>query len=362
MRVSDAELLKQVCIAVDGLKCVNLAILSKRNPALYEDVLQRTAFLPPESRYEERMFCIRNGLTDRPVCQVCRIGFLPFDRKLGSYRNGCCHSCTCRSEGHKRKMLAEYGVESHNAASSVKACKARSMLDRYGVDNPSKIPEVQAKKTATSMRMHGVRHWTNPDKAKSTYKDRTGYDNPSQNPEVKAKKERSCEINNGCRNPSESTEVKDQKRLTCLENNGVEYGFMLSPHVMYNSVSGLSKRLYGILDAAGIVYEKELRLYDNGTYRSYDIVFQEHAAVLELNGDFWHANPNKFRPGDIINLPHIGKTPVTEIWRRDTEKKCLAESRGYDVFYLWECELKKMDDVQVLDWIQRNILVRPGKL
>jgi len=183
---------------------------------------------------------------------------------------------------------------------------------------------------------HGVRYWTNPTKAKETYRRRTGYDNPSQNPDVKAKKERSCLESMGYGNPSKSGSVKETKRLTCLGNNGVEYGFMLGRHVVYNSVSGLSRRLYGILDSAGVEYEKEFRIYDGGTYRAYDIAFHGVMAVLELNGDFWHANPSKFKTGDSVNLPHIGEIPVTDIWSRDAEKKRLAESRGYNVFCLWE--------------------------
>jgi len=106
----------------------------------------RTAFLPLSAGYRERVFCIRNGMTERPVCRVCTKGFLKFDRRTDSYGDGCCHTCTLKSSRHRGRMVAKYGFESPNSSPVVKEKKARSMLDRYGVDNPSKVPEIQEKK------------------------------------------------------------------------------------------------------------------------------------------------------------------------------------------------------------------------
>lgn len=359
--MSDTELVDLFTEVTRGLKCVNFEIVGKRNGKLLDAILERTKFLPPETTLKERMFCIRNGINGRPICPVCGKGFLVFDRKSDSYSFGCCHSCTRRSDGYKRKMVTLYGVESPNAAPSVKARKAERMLEKYGVDNPSKIPEVQDKKVRTSLRLHGVRHWTNMKQARHTYAERTGYSNPSQNPDVKAKKTATCLSSMGCDNPSKSDAVKEKKVETCVRNNGVKFGFMIGRNIVYNSISNLNKRVYAILDSSGFSYEKEFRLYDNGTYRAYDIVFPARNAVLELNGDYWHANPKKFKAGDMINLPHIGKVSAESIWKRDTNKRLLAEGHGYKVFYLWECEMKKMTDNEILNWIYENIIKLPEK-
>lgn len=85
-------------------------------------------------------------MTERPVCRVCGVGLLKFDRRTGSYVDGCCRTCTLRSDGHKDRMIAKYGFESPNSSPVVKAKKVCSMLDRYGIDNPSKVPEIQEKK------------------------------------------------------------------------------------------------------------------------------------------------------------------------------------------------------------------------
>ena len=69
----------------------------------------------------------------------------------------------------------------------------------------------------------------------------------------------------------------------------------------------------------------------------YDFLI-EGRIVLEVHGDYWHANPNKYGPGKrAINETqkhHSGK---------DALKKDYAESKGYIYYFIWETDIRKKD-------------------
>ena len=64
--------------------------------------------------------------------------------------------------------------------------------------------------------------------------------------------------------------------------------------------------------------------------------------IIELNGDFWHANPNKYSEFDILNFPG-GYKSAKEIWDKDLEKKNLALNNGYKIYYFWENQINNLE-------------------
>jgi len=62
--------------------------------------------------------------------------------------------------------------------------------------------------------------------------------------------------------------------------------------------------------------------------------------VIETNGDFWHANPSIY--ADIESLHPIQRRAI----EKDARKMRQLRDKGYDVFILWENDLKtKQDEV-----------------
>lgn len=53
--------------------------------------------------------------------------------------------------------------------------------------------------------------------------------------------------------------------------------------------------------------------------------------VIEVQGDYWHGNPNRYNTFDKIQEKNI---------MRDNRKFKYLSSNGYDVLYLWEYDLK----------------------
>ena len=84
---------------------------------------------------------------------------------------------------------------------------------------------------------------------------------------------------------------------------------------------------------------------------SYDFKIQKNI-ILEINGDYWHANPNKYKLNDKILYPKDGFKTAKNVWEKDRLKKEKAEKYGYNVFYLWEDEMKKMTDDDILNYIK----------
>lgn len=77
---------------------------------------------------------------------------------------------------------------------------------------------------------------------------------------------------------------------------------------------------------------------DDISYYVYDIVYQNK--IIEYNGDFWHANPKKYKRCDVLRLPN-NTTTAEKIWKKDQDKIQFAQDQGYEVLIVWESEIKK---------------------
>lgn len=87
--------------------------------------------------------------------------------------------------------------------------------------------------------------------------------------------------------------------------------------------------------------------------KNFDFRLDRSKILLEINGDFWHANPKKYDAEDVVNLPGK-KMKASELWKRDQKKIQSAERRGYKVVTLWEDELNKMSDEALDEWILKQ--------
>ena len=76
-----------------------------------------------------------------------------------------------------------------------------------------------------------------------------------------------------------------------------------------------------------------------GTKFIVDEVNFERKLIIEINGDFWHANPTIYDADD--KLPHLGGVKLAkDIWERDHKRKKLLEQLGYKVVIIWESDWK----------------------
>ena len=102
--------------------------------------------------------------------------------------------------------------------------------------------------------------------------------------------------------------------------------------------------------AAGINCSGQFELLRETTnYYVYDIVYNKK--IIEYNGDFWHANPKKYRPTDKVELPNNPRL-AREIWKQDEQKIKFAKNQGFDVLVIWESEFKKNNKEVIKQCIQ----------
>lgn len=163
------------------------------------------------------------------------------------------------------------------------------------------------------------------------------------------------------------TVVCQQKGIT-LENlirkHGEEAGqikydnFLEKTKGNYVSILGLEfvTRLTRLLESDIKSYsaakEREFCIYDGRAFL-YDFVIPDLKLTIEFNGDFWHANPKVYSENDVLKF-RGNHTIASEIWQRDSVKRAVIESRGYQLHVVWESEyLKDQEGVlsKCLGWI-----------
>lgn len=70
----------------------------------------------------------------------------------------------------------------------------------------------------------------------------------------------------------------------------------------------------------------------------YDFYDESKGKIIEFNGDYWHANPNKYKENDIVN-----GVKAKDIWIRDKHKIDYAKGLSHinGVLIVWESDYKK---------------------
>lgn len=186
---------------------------------------------------------------------------------------------------------------------------------------------------------------TTQKRKKSLLKQKYGCENVSQIKEIKDKKIKKAIEKYGCINVFQSEEIKNKSKQTLFKKYGVYTPAHISGIKRNNgNFSKLHKEISIFLKTNKIEHQNEIIFYSiNGLekrkHKRADIVIENSKIVIEVNGDLWHANPIRYKNGDIINL-WTGPTKAEDIWKKDKEKKELIESHGYKVIYCWEYDIR----------------------
>jgi very-short-patch-repair endonuclease len=102
----------------------------------------------------------------------------------------------------------------------------------------------------------------------------------------------------------------------------------------------------GKLSKLHLQIRDKLNLLDKG-YKSeqyidgyfVDELNESTKTIIEVNGDYVHANPKLYKQDDVIKL--IGNVyTAKEKWEKDTKKIEFLRKRGYNVIVIWETAFK----------------------
>lgn len=187
-------------------------------------------------------------------------------------------------------------------------------------------------------------------------------------PETKSRFIQSCLKKYGTTNTlSKGTPGYLKRNQTVIDKYGVENVFQLIDDFMkehgtkYNrsKISSLNVKIQKLLDKNNIQYKTEFKLsYKNEQnkkrYKFYDFHIIGTNILLEINGDYWHANPNKYKSTDTFQFPRNLLT-AQDIWNMDNFKKYIAEVNNYQVEYIWESDIKGQTDEAIIEKIKNYI-------
>lgn len=242
---------------------------------------------------------------------------------------------TCKDSKHTEKYLKKYKT---------------SIIKKYGVDNISKLNITKEKKKSTMQKNYGrINNFCNTDIQKYAHSKidyelayrlnldsiikKYGVDNVSKIDFVRNK------ISSYQKDRISKMTEEERKELTKI----------CRTYIKYKKISKLELRIQSILNDFNISYNCNYFIY--GFY--VDLIFNKN--ILEIMGDFWHGNPNKYNSGSFINLPG-GKVKVDDLWNKDEIKKNKLERKGYKMYYLWESDINKMTDIDLINYITPLLL------
>lgn len=179
----------------------------------------------------------------------------------------------------------------------------------------------------------------------------------------------------GAKNPlSKGTLPYLKRNKTVMDKYGVENVFQILEEFIdeykgrhtYSKISSLNKRVKTALESLNIDFSTEYRISyiresDNKKCcKFYDFFVPSKNLLIEVNGDYWHANPKFYKESDVFNFPKSSLT-AKEIWQLDEFKKYLANVNKYNIVYIWEFELEKKTQEEVNE-IVKNIINRKNKM
>lgn len=203
----------------------------------------------------------------------------------------------------------------------------KSLFEKHGVINVGQLEEVKKKRKETCIKKFGV-------------------DNIYKYPPFYEYVKKKVEEKYGCtlsELQSKLTKKSWNSKSEEGRNNWLNNSIRKSRIHNKTGISNLEKSLQPMLNALEITYTIQFRINkSNGSCFYYDYFINDYNLIIEINGDYWHANPLIYKENDIIKYP-VGYKKAGELWKKDLIKKELAEKKGFSILYIWESEMKCTD-------------------
>lgn len=97
--------------------------------------------------------------------------------------------------------------------------------------------------------------------------------------------------------------------------------------------SNLERRVSKILEKYNLDYATQYKIYyDEGRYKTYDFQLVGSNILIEVQGDYFHANPSVYKNKNSIQRKNV---------HSDSFKKRLAHERNYLLVELWQRDIQK---------------------
>ncbi len=103
--------------------------------------------------------------------------------------------------------------------------------------------------------------------------------------------------------------------------------------------------LIEILDRHNIKYETQYVILNYYV----DFFLPDKNLVIEIQGDYWHCSPRRYKEDDYVKFPGRGLVKVSDIWQRDGMRFEKIKSLGYNIIGLFSHDLNEEYILKQLD-------------
>lgn len=205
---------------------------------------------------------------------------------------------------YRKTCLAKFGATNSLSKGTVGYVARQSTLaQRHGVVNVFQLKEVKNKITETHLIRYGKKR-VNP------YEGLT----------------------------DEQLYVIHQKKQNTMIKNGTFPKWL--------KINKLETRVAECLTSLGIPFQYSFFIKG----RQYDFLIG--SVVLEVQGDFWHANPKFYHEDSQLSFPgKMHQIIAKDIWEKDLKKQNLAIKHGYQYLTLWENDINSKTNVELEEFV-----------
>jgi very-short-patch-repair endonuclease len=210
------------------------------------------------------------------------------------------------SNKSKKTNLIKYGtINVLSKGSPIYEKRNKTVKEKYGVDNVFQIPEIIEK---IQNDLHYIEKYGLTRKEFFSKKMKELWNN-----------------------------LSDEQKNEWL-NNSIHSDKAIRKAIGYRS-SKLETKIANILLDLNINFDQQFLIrITNKRRKFYDFYLKKYNIIIEVQGDYWHANPESYKKEDLINYRFGGRF-AEDIWKNDEEKKILAETQGYNIIFIWEKEI-----------------------
>ncbi len=277
---------------------------------------------------------VRDYVEEKYCCHNLPIDIVKYLSLLGVKRTSSQERSTKRYKDlYKKSIQEKFGIDNISKVDSVKLKKEKIFIEKYGEKTNLLTSEVSSK------RVNALdEYYLDKDRVMSTYRKsmktfllKYGVDNPSKNKEVKKR------ISESLKDRAKKLSLEQRRSMT-------EEARISLNSLTRESVSSIEILIREVLDTLDISYDKNMFLFGY----NYDIVFDN--IIIEVNGDYFHANPEIYVEGSKVN----GVT-ADRIWEKDRRKKDIAVSNGYGYIVIWENLIRSLDKCELREYVIKKL-------
>lgn len=342
-----------------GHKKVNIEEVIKENKIKKEDIL----FLYKEKEYSIREISEYYSIIPNRVYKI--LDFFNIEKR--NIKEAC--KTNRRKKQSEKTCEKKYGrgIINVSQAEDVKSKKAETFIKNWGVDNIFKVEWFPEYIDLVMLDKYGSKRITDGEKQKETKRNFSEEKKKKIAKKQKETKEKNWEeeskeykdffheyrsfLSKEIFNRDEIKEVISRKQKELWNSLSEEEKYERVKHLFTIKKSSLEVRIENILKENNVDFNPQ---HNIGNYFYDFIIFGK--ALLEVNGDYWHANPKKYLAEDSLVFPNSRKIKAKYIWEKDMAKKSFAEEKGYKIIYIWEKDMKKMSDSEIMNFINSEVL------